>query len=139
MKDITPRKHKPSIVCSAVIKKDDKYLVIFDPLFSEWRVPGGRLELNETVEQGLKREIQQELGLNIEVNTFLGFGQDSNQLNGIPLSRVVLYFLCGAETEDLKNLKLDPDEVAGLRWMTMDEIKKEPKLENAMKDFFKRF
>jgi 8-oxo-dGTP diphosphatase len=37
----------------------------------KWEIPGGSLEFGETLEQGLKREIREELGIEIQVGEML--------------------------------------------------------------------
>ncbi len=39
----------------------------FEPLAGQWSLPGGRLELGETLEAGLAREMLEETGLEVEV------------------------------------------------------------------------
>ncbi|MCM3878544.1 MAG: NUDIX hydrolase [Vicinamibacterales bacterium] len=39
----------------------------FEPLAGQWSLPGGRLELGETLEGGLAREMLEETGLEVEV------------------------------------------------------------------------
>jgi 8-oxo-dGTP diphosphatase len=38
-----------------------------EPLRGEWSIPGGRLELGETLEQGVARELLEETGLEVRV------------------------------------------------------------------------
>lgn len=38
-----------------------------EPLKGEWSLPGGALELGETLEQGIVREVREETGLQVEV------------------------------------------------------------------------
>jgi 8-oxo-dGTP diphosphatase len=40
---------------------------MYEPLAGQWSLPGGRLELGETLEAGLAREMLEETGLVIEV------------------------------------------------------------------------
>jgi 8-oxo-dGTP diphosphatase len=69
-------REEPILVVSAFIRKNNKFLLIFDPKFEFWRVPGGRPKFGEKIEDALKREMKEELGLKISVDKFLGFGQD---------------------------------------------------------------
>jgi ADP-ribose pyrophosphatase YjhB (NUDIX family) len=119
----------------------NKYLLVFDPKFNFWRVPGGRLKFSEKIEDCLVREIKEELSIEITIENFLGFGQDKVFL--IPLqkevSRVLLYFKCKIKNSDENKIKPDESEIIKIKWLTMNEIKDHENLEPGMKDFFKRF
>ncbi len=41
----------------------------------KWAIPGGKLELNETLEDGLKREMLEETGLTVEVKNIVGISE----------------------------------------------------------------
>lgn len=64
-------------VVAAVIKHDDRYLCAqrteskFDYLSYKFEFPGGKIELNETPEEALHREILEELDTNIEIISIL--------------------------------------------------------------------
>jgi len=62
-------------VTAAVIAKDGKILVAQrgpqDKLANKWEFPGGKLEDCETPEICLKREIQEELGIDVIVGSYL--------------------------------------------------------------------
>ncbi len=62
MKDLDKR-DKPTLVTSAFVEKDGKFLLVYDPKFKFWRVPGGRVEFEEKVEDCLVREMEEELGI----------------------------------------------------------------------------
>ncbi|MCF7924017.1 MAG: 8-oxo-dGTP diphosphatase MutT [Candidatus Izimaplasma sp.] len=60
-------------VVAAIIKKDNKILCTQRAddgrfLSLKWEFPGGKIEKGETHQQALKREIQEELKLDIDVN-----------------------------------------------------------------------
>lgn len=42
-----------------------------EPLRGEWSIPGGTLELGETLEQGIIREVREETGLEVRVLEFI--------------------------------------------------------------------
>jgi len=57
-------------VTAAVISKDGKILIAKRKksfMGYRWEFPGGKMEDNETLEECLKREIREELGIEIEV------------------------------------------------------------------------
>src|SRR5258708_12207090 len=58
---------KHSVSVAAVITDDhDRALLIQRADNGHWEPPGGVLELGETVEDGLRREVREETGLDIE-------------------------------------------------------------------------
>jgi ADP-ribose pyrophosphatase YjhB (NUDIX family) len=61
---------QPIVGVGAVIMSDGKVVLVkrrFEPLAGQWSLPGGRLELGETLEAGLAREMLEETGLVVEV------------------------------------------------------------------------
>jgi len=127
---------RPIAVVSAFIRRNKKYLLVYDPRFNFWRVPGGRLVFNERAEEALKREMKEELNIGLEVGSFLGFGQDIVSRGKRSGSRIILYFECKVTDGKLKTKA--KDEISKTRWLTEEEIKKIGKLEPAMRDFFLR-
>jgi len=61
-------------VTAAIILKDKKVLIAQrapdDNLSSKWEFPGGKLEPGETPQECLKREIQEEFDVDVEVSDF---------------------------------------------------------------------
>src|SRR5439155_4159793 len=61
---------QPIVGVGAVILQDAKVVLVkrrFEPLAGQWSLPGGRLELGETLEAGLAREMLEETGLVVHV------------------------------------------------------------------------
>ncbi|MFB7912085.1 NUDIX hydrolase [Kitasatospora sp. NPDC056076] len=99
-------------VAGAVVREDGRVLAIRRADNGTWEPPGGVLELTETIEDGLRREIHEETGLRVGVDRLTGVYK--NLTRGI----VALVFRChpedGAE-------RLSPESTA-IAWFTPDEV-----------------
>ena len=61
---------RPIVGVGAVIIEAGRVLLVkrrYEPLAGRWSLPGGTLELGETLETGVAREMREETGLEIEV------------------------------------------------------------------------
>ena len=61
---------RPYVGVGAVIVDGGKVLIVkrkYDPLAGQWSLPGGGVELGETLEDSVVREMLEETGLEIEV------------------------------------------------------------------------
>jgi mutator protein MutT len=61
---------RPIVGVGAVIVSAGKVLLVkrrYEPLAGRWSIPGGTLELGETLETGVAREMREETGLEIEI------------------------------------------------------------------------
>ena len=62
-------------VVAAVIYQGDLFYVVQRPFKGEvggkWEFPGGKIEANESKEEALKREIKEELNLDLKIEKFL--------------------------------------------------------------------
>ena len=69
---LPPRRYppRPVVGVGAVIVRDGHVVLIkrkYEPLAGHWSLPGGTLELGESLEAGVAREIREETGLDVEV------------------------------------------------------------------------
>ena len=65
---------RPIVGVGAVIVQDGKVVLVkrrHEPLAGRWSLPGGTLELGETLEVGVAREIREETGLEVEVGPLI--------------------------------------------------------------------
>ncbi|PIZ52480.1 hypothetical protein COY27_00010 [Candidatus Woesearchaeota archaeon CG_4_10_14_0_2_um_filter_33_13] len=129
---------KQTLVASAFIRKGDQFLLIYDPKFRFWRVPGGRIEANETGEKTVEREMFEELGCKVKVIRFIGEAEDNVLIykSSDPQKRFrkLYYYECEI-LEGIPHAK-QPWEIADMNWLTINEIKKIDNLEPGMKHLF---
>jgi len=63
-------------VTAAMLVKDNKIIIAKrgpdDKLAYKWEFPGGKIEINETPEQCLKREMKEEFDIDVSVGEYLG-------------------------------------------------------------------
>lgn len=71
----TPRSAFPRPAVGAIIVEEGRILLIrrgVEPAIGKWSIPGGSIELGETMEEAVRREVLEETGLVVEVGEFAG-------------------------------------------------------------------
>lgn len=88
----------------------------------KWEIPGGSVEIGETLEDALKREITEEYGIEIEIVELLGVCShiipDEHQHWVSPT------YICKIMKGEPKIL--EPEKCAAIGWFTRKEAKKLP-------------
>lgn len=117
------------IQCSAKAllrrKSDGKYLILTS---SEWEenprrsqapdLPGGLIEAGETIEEGLSRELEEEIGTGIRDGLQLAYAMTYVNDAQTKSTTFMLFF---AETDDIE-IKLSWEHES-YEWLTADEIR----------------
>ena len=104
-------------VTAAVIIKDGKILIAKRKaggrLANKWEFPGGKLESNETMVQCLKRELNEEFGIEVEVDNFICMNKHRYTFDELELYAYKVNLLSG------KFLLRDHDEI---KWVLPSEL-----------------
>lgn len=106
------------VAVKAVIRNQDgKFLIVREG--QRWQAVGGRLEKGEKLEEGLRRESQEETGLtDLEVGKVIHvdewFAKPEGELKHI----VALFFDCKTTSQDV----VLSDEHEAYAWVTADEL-----------------
>lgn len=108
---------KPTLeVVGAVIVKDNLILCAkrgYGALKDKWEFPGGKIEKGETPEEALKREIKEEMSIDIEVHQYISSTLVSYEDKNIHLS----LYLCTMINENIHDV-----EHESIRWCTKEEL-----------------
>jgi ADP-ribose pyrophosphatase YjhB (NUDIX family) len=99
-------------VAAAIVNDDGSLLAIRRRDNGHWEPPGGVLELDETIEDGLVREVREETGLTVRPERLTGVYK--NMERGI----VALVFRCSV----VAGAKTSTNEAAEVSWLTADEV-----------------
>ncbi len=103
-------------------KKDSDVLFAFvHDVFGYWTLSKGKVESGEEIETGTKREIKEEIGLDVEIKEKIGVNEyvATHPENGKTLKKVV-YFLAESEYKELVLEKSGGLDDA--RWFQLSEI-----------------
>ena len=114
---------RPIVGVGAVIVRDQRAVIVRrggEPLAGEWSVPGGVLELGETLRQGAEREAMEETGLEVRAGEVLEvFDSIVPDASGHTQYHYVLVdFLCEYVSGDLRA----GGDAADARWISLSDL-----------------
>jgi 8-oxo-dGTP diphosphatase len=112
----------PVPAVAAIILRGDEILLIrrgCEPGIGKWSVPGGSVEIGETLEEAVKREVREETGLEIEVGELAGVSDLIAKRDGELQFHYVLIDYLAAVTHGEAVAATDAAEC---RWVRLDEI-----------------
>ena len=107
------------LAVGAFILKDKKLLIVKKSPYENidaglWTIPGGKIEKDESIIDGLKREIKEEV--NLEISNYQWLGEDVFESNGFWYHAQL--FLCNVKND---NVKLEK-KLTAFHWLSKDEI-----------------
>ncbi|WP_448384025.1 (deoxy)nucleoside triphosphate pyrophosphohydrolase [Desulfosoma sp.] len=108
---------KEKTVTAAILERDGCVLLAQrpagDPLALMWEFPGGTVEQGETPEECLRREMQEELGIHVEVAAFFGENRHRYDHGEIRLKAYRVRWISG---------RMRPAVHAAVRWVPIGEL-----------------
>lgn len=118
---------RPYVGVGAVIVEGGRVLIVkrrYDPLAGQWSIPGGAVELGESLEDCVVREMREETGLDVEVGPVIEVFDriTRDETGGVRYHFVLVDYLCwpvggeliaGSDVADVRFV--DPSELADYR------------------------
>ena len=90
-----------------------------EPLKGEWSIPGGMLELGEELTDGVRRELKEETGLDVEPRScILVFDRIMREGNRVKYHYVIVDYLC----RRIRGRVQPGSDVIDARWVRRQEL-----------------
>lgn len=90
-----------------------------EPLKGEWSIPGGMVELGEELAEGVRRELKEETGLDVEPNEcILVFDRIMKEGERIKYHYVIADYLCRRKRGRLR----PASDVTDARWVRREDL-----------------
>ena len=115
---------KTRIVLTGILRDKDLFLVVKrnenDNLYpGSWEFPGGHLEKGETLKDGLKRELEEEIGFTENFNPIIThYFDELKERNNELIHDLELDFIINVDSSKM-DIKLS-DEHSDYKWVTRD-------------------
>jgi 8-oxo-dGTP diphosphatase len=113
---------RPVVGVGGVVVQDGRALLVkraHEPRKGEWSLPGGMVELGETLAEAAKREIKEETGLDVEVGEVVEVFDRVHRLeNRVQYHFVIVDFLCHPIGGRLQA----GDDAEDVAWVGGDEV-----------------
>lgn len=125
----------PLVGVGGVVIDQDRVLLVrraHEPQRGEWSLPGGALEVGETLAQGVEREVREETGLAVQALAVVevldrivrdsaeaGYEAASHEPGRVRYHYVLIDFLCHGAGGSLANAS-DADDVC---WATLEDLR----------------
>ena len=116
---------------AGILEKDGKYLLVRMGYNNFYCLPGGHIELGEDSRSAAKRELEEEIGIEVEVKKLLAIHENFYHKNG-KFHEMCYYYLASPksndiEAKDFKRTEMDKDGPVDheFRWFDKTELEKQ--------------
>ncbi|MGE7874553.1 NUDIX hydrolase [Bacillus paramycoides] len=109
------------LVVSVSIFKDDEILMIKEnkpTVIGKWNFPGGRIEYGENILHAARREVKEETGFDVQLNSTTGIYNFISSTN----NQVILFHFNVDVTGG--SLYLEEEEISDSKWIKINELVK---------------
>lgn len=114
---------KKRMASGAIIRDIDKRLLMVKPSYkANLEIPGGVVEKDESPYEACKRELKEELGIELVIERMLCV--DYNKADDKETESLIFIFYGGDIKNDIiEKIRVDGQEILSFKFMSLDEIK----------------
>lgn len=109
----------------AIIVNDGKVLLVKMRSTGKWCLPGGGIDAGERIEDALRREVREETGIEIRIETLVLFKEDFFYYDPADkaIHGLLFFYFCKPETCDLlRGDQIDDDEAERPSWIEVQSL-----------------
>jgi len=112
-------------VSAIIFDQDERVLLIQrgkPPASGFWHVPGGKLEAGESLVEGVRREVKEETGLDVDVGPIMAVVERRQE----GFHYVIIDFLAQLADPNQTHHLIAADDASDARWLAEDELDQLP-------------
>jgi 8-oxo-dGTP diphosphatase len=111
------------IAAGAVIRDDRGRVCLVEPTYKErWHLPGGTVEADESPASGCRRELREELGLDLEIGAMLSMDWIAPEADDPHGALIMVYDGGVLDQQTIDHIVTPPDELHGFRFFDLDQL-----------------
>jgi len=114
---ITPISTNHTVGVGAFVRDINEILVIKDKISKTYKLPGGYIENNENISQALVREVLEETGIEVKLESIVSIGHFSPA----QFNESEIYIVCKAKPLSKDITIGDNHEIVEAKWVNIDE------------------
>ena len=116
---------RPSVY--AVIENEGRALLMINHSSGKYTFPGGGVEIGETLEQALRREMREETGLEVEIGPLVHVQEHFFYYDPADeaFHSFMFYYRCRILQMDFTPHQAEDDESEQPQWVALDALKRE--------------
>ena len=118
--------------CGCIILKDGKVLLIYEKIGQYWGFPKGHIENNETEIETAKREVKEEVGLDVEIDKEKRY--ELNYITDKGIDKTTVLYIAKPKSE---KVVMQESEVEEVQWCDYDTALNMLSFDN-LKDLFRK-
>lgn len=113
----------------ALIKEGEKLLMVTPMNRPKWELPGGGIEVSESISQGIKRECWEETGYKVEIEDQPAYFGERDFYSSIQdkFYRAIILVFIGRVADPVQHKEVinsvEPNEIGSVEWVDYKKLK----------------